>query len=67
MPMEELKKEVYKVLTTTTISHDDPADQFLGFVKLYTALCEQLNKAYSIGFEKGYEEGVNFSVKIKKN
>ncbi len=65
--MEELKKEIFRILTTTKIDTEDPATQFMGFIQFYANLCEQLEKAHSIGYDRGCSDGVNFSVKIKEN
>ncbi len=64
MTSEVTKKKLLKTLLDNRFPEtDDPITQFLSFNEFYTQLCKHIDDAY----EKGFEEGVNFSIQIKKN
>ncbi len=68
MASEVTKKKLLKTLLDNRFPEtDDPITQFLSFNEFYTQLCKHIDDAYGIGYGKGFEEGVNYSIQVKKN
>ncbi len=61
-----------KKLLETLLNHkfpqsDDIVQRFINFNEFHAKLCKHIEDAYGIGYAKGFEEGVNCSIQIKKN
>ena len=59
---EHIAKDLFKTLQNFKMEGNNEVDDFFKVMNLFNKLSEALQSAYGVGYGKGYQDGVNFSI-----